>query len=92
MCCRRPAGGKRHATGVSYLIVRNSSVPKRKTTRRVVFLFGGLEEIRTPDPHNANVVRSQLRYKPVTAFEIISVFLRFVKGGSNSFAQSFLLD
>ena len=28
-------------------------------------IFGGLEEIRTPDPHNANVVRSQLRYKPV---------------------------
>ena len=28
-------------------------------------LFGGLEEIRTPDPHNANVVRSQLRYEPV---------------------------
>ena len=28
-------------------------------------LHGGLEEIRTPDPHNANVVRSQLRYKPV---------------------------
>ena len=27
--------------------------------------FGGLEEIRTPDPHNANVVRSQLHYKPV---------------------------
>ena len=27
--------------------------------------LGGLEEIRTPDPHNANVVRSQLRYKPV---------------------------
>ena len=26
--------------------------------------YGGLEEIRTPDPHNANVVRSQLRYKP----------------------------
>ena len=29
-----------------------------------VLFFGGLEEIRTPDPHNANVVRSQLRYKP----------------------------
>ncbi len=29
-----------------------------------VLVFGGLEEIRTPDPHNANVVRSQLRYKP----------------------------
>ena len=26
--------------------------------------FGGLEGIRTLDPHNANVVRSQLRYKP----------------------------
>ena len=30
---------------------------------------GGLEETRTPDPHNANVVRSQLRYKPV--YEIV---------------------
>ena len=26
--------------------------------------FGGPEEIRTPDPHNANVMRSQLRYRP----------------------------
>ena len=26
--------------------------------------FGGLEGIRTLDPHNANVVRSQLRYEP----------------------------
>ena len=32
----------------------------------VAALFiGGLEEIRTPDPHNANVVRSQLRYRPI---------------------------
>lgn len=38
--------------------------PIKKDTPRRVF-FGGLEEIRTPDPHNANVVRSQLRYKPV---------------------------
>ena len=29
------------------------------------FFNGGLEGIRTLDPHNANVVRSQLRYKPV---------------------------
>ena len=27
--------------------------------------FGVPEEIRTPDPYNANVVRSQLRYKPM---------------------------
>ena len=26
---------------------------------------GGPEEIRTPDPYNANVMRSQLRYGPV---------------------------
>ena len=26
--------------------------------------FGGPEEIRTLDPYNANVVRSQLRYRP----------------------------
>ncbi len=30
-----------------------------------VEVFGGLEGIRTLDPHNANVVRSQLRYKPL---------------------------
>ena len=41
-----------------------SPLPNKSTTQRVVLLFGGLEEIRTPDPHNANVVRSQLRYKP----------------------------
>ena len=29
------------------------------------FFVGGLEGIRTLDPHNANVVRSQLRYKPM---------------------------
>ena len=26
---------------------------------------GGPEEIRTPDPYNANVMRSQLRYGPM---------------------------
>ena len=30
--------------------------------------FGGPEEIRTLDPYNANVVRSQLRYRPVFSF------------------------
>ena len=28
------------------------------------FFRGGPDRIRTDDPHNANVVRSQLRYKP----------------------------
>ena len=50
------------------LIIRISSVktiPNKNTTQRVVFLFGGPEEIRTPDPYNANVMRSQLRYGPM---------------------------
>lgn len=37
----------------------------------IASLFGGLEEIRTPDPHNANVVRSQLRYKPLFTYRDI---------------------
>ena len=44
---------------------------KKKDTQKRVLLFGGLEEIRTPDPHNANVVRSQLRYKPVFITRIL---------------------
>lgn len=31
-------------------------------------VFRGPDRIRTDDPHNANVVRSQLRYKPITIF------------------------
>ena len=38
---------------------------KKRHTRMDVSLFGGPEEIRTPDPYNANVMRSQLRYGPV---------------------------
>ena len=39
------------------------------TTVMVFGLYsnGGLEGIRTLDPHNANVVRSQLRYKPISS-------------------------
>ena len=36
-----------------------------KKARRSVLFSGGPEEIRTPDPYNANVMRSQLRYGPV---------------------------
>ena len=34
-------------------------------------VFGGLEEIRTPDLRNANAMRSQLRYKPICSGKII---------------------
>lgn len=40
----------------------------RQINNGLVFVwlsYGGLEGIRTLDPHNANVVRSQLRYKPI---------------------------
>ena len=42
---------------------KKEEIPKSLVALRD--FLGGLEEIRTPDPHNANVVRSQLRYKPV---------------------------
>ena len=29
-------------------------------------LHGGPDRIRTDDPHNANVMRSQLRYRPMS--------------------------
>lgn len=42
--------------------------------------FGGPEEIRTLDPHNANVMRSQLRYRPKRITRhIIITFPRPVK-------------
>ena len=38
-----------------------------------MYLFlGGPEEIRTPDPYNANVMRSQLRYRPMGYLSIIA--------------------
>ena len=50
-----------------------------KATLLRTFL-GGLEGIRTLDPHNANVVRSQLRYKPVDYPRIIRRAAGNVKG------------
>ena len=50
------------------LIIRISSVntiPTKKPPLSEWLFVGGPEEIRTPDPYNANVMRSQLRYGPV---------------------------
>ena len=44
------------------------------TQQKITVAYGGLEEIRTPDPHNANVVRSQLRYKPISFTGILYPF------------------
>lgn len=76
-CCRRPAAGKKLSTGQLHLMVRISSCSgKTKASPKADFCFGGLEEIRTPDPHNANVVRSQLRYKPLFTYRNIIALLR----------------
>ena len=48
-----------------FQISSNLIPTKEKTTLADGFPFGGPEEIRTLDPHNANVVRSQLRYRPI---------------------------
>ena len=53
------------------------------------FFSGGLEGIRTLDPHNANVVRSQLRYKPMYP-NIIHSWESFVKGGKGRLAKEIL--
>ena len=67
-CHARPAGHEQQSTGLLHLNVRISSVntvPTKNTTHWVAFFIGGPEEIRTPDPYNANVMRSQLRYRPI---------------------------
>ena len=58
------------------------SQAKMKHTLLGALRFGGLEGIRTLDPHNANVVRSQLRYKPISSsidWDIIHPFPGNVK-------------
>ena len=50
----------------------------KNATLRWHFLIGGPEEIRTPDPYNANVMRSQLRYRPISLI-IIVIIIQFVK-------------
>lgn len=48
---------------------KNNRGDNKNTIRKTDGVFYGPDRIRTDDPHNANVVRSQLRYKPV--YEIV---------------------
>ena len=41
------------------------TVDLQPTISKLLRLFGGPDRIRTDDPYNANVVRSQLRYRPI---------------------------
>ena len=49
------------------------------TPRWDVTIFGGPEEIRTLDPYNANVVRSQLRYRPICLPLYYSILLKKIQ-------------
>ena len=51
-----------------------SAFSKKYPPSWVDIFIGGLEGIRTLDPHNANVVRSQLRYKPVVTWKLYPHF------------------
>ena len=44
-----------------------------------MYLDGGAEGIRTPDPHNAIVVLYQLSYDPIRSGETLKTMGRFVK-------------
>ena len=57
------------------LLGRAKTQKERHDLRRA-FLFGGPEEIRTPDPHNANVMRSQLRYGPKCSFKQLNHYIK----------------
>ena len=51
--------------GIRAFVAQERTATLIRIVSKLRFLFGGPEEIRTLDPHNANVVRSQLRYRPV---------------------------
>ena len=55
----------KRSAGPFYLNVRISTCYQKKHHPSGGVFFGGLEEIRTPDPRNANAMRSQLRYEPL---------------------------
>ena len=56
--------------GGRFFPVCGKIVFKRKITADLAVIFlknGGPDRIRTDDPYNANVVRSQLSYRPKSA-------------------------
>ena len=61
-----PPRSLRRAYAVSCRETKNPN-PLPTANRFGFFDFGGPDRIRTDDPYNANVVRSQLRYRPILA-------------------------
>lgn len=69
--CER-SGGLVRETGRKRLSYRPTIFAKKLQKSREAYNFtafsGGPDRIRTDDPHNANVVRSQLRYRPIFSY------------------------
>lgn len=66
--CER-SGGVIQETGRKRLSYGPAIFAKKLQKSRETYCFtafpGGPDRIRTDDPHNANVMRSQLRYRPI---------------------------
>lgn len=81
-CKAKNAGYARQGQpfGLSESLLRKCHTKHKSHPIGVALVLGGLEEIRTLDPHNANVMRSQLRYRPKRITRhIIITFPRPVK-------------
>ena len=66
-----PAFGNRPPDGCIY-IFKSPRTAEEEHAEKACSSSGGPEEIRTPDPYNANVMRSQLRYGPMDYRDIIA--------------------
>ena len=74
--------GGQWSTGPLNFIIWISAGTNKSPAHMGGAFIGGLEEIRTPDPRNANAMRSQLRYEPLflgVALKIIPQAGSFVK-------------
>lgn len=57
---------------------------KSRETYGFTAFSGGPDRIRTDDPHNANVMRSQLRYRPKENIQLL-YYTRFLKNVKPNF-------
>ena len=82
-----PPRSLRRAYAVSCRETKNPN-PLPTANRFGFFDFGGPDRIRTDDPYNANVVRSQLRYRPRQLLYYIRYFEN-VKRNFPGFLETF---
>ena len=74
MCRCGQAPIDQQSTGLLYWIFESPHIKKEsRHPHWGICSLGGPEEIRTPDPYNANVMRSQLRYRPVSFVYVLAV-------------------